>query len=149
MRSFAAAHGHKAVAVRVAPPEPRTLEAMAKENAAEGCVRETFGALVASWQARAASNRHFAASMSAVAADETRHAELSWAVDAFCQTRLDAAAAKRVRQARRDAVDELAVEIAQSPPAILVEYVGLPDRAQAQRFFDAAKQTLWCSSPLT
>ena len=34
----------------IAPAAPRDLERLARENAVEGCVRETFGALVAGWQ---------------------------------------------------------------------------------------------------
>ncbi|MFO0630768.1 MAG: hypothetical protein U0325_34790 [Polyangiales bacterium] len=58
--------------------EPASLEAMALENAVEGCVRETFGALVATWQARASNDPAVARELAAVADDETRHAELSW-----------------------------------------------------------------------
>ncbi|HEX7664753.1 MAG TPA: hypothetical protein VF407_09585, partial [Polyangiaceae bacterium] len=45
-------HGATPPEVVVAKAEAvRTLEAIALENAVEGCVRETFGALVATWQA--------------------------------------------------------------------------------------------------
>jgi hypothetical protein len=56
-------------------PVDRTLEAIATENAVEGCVRETYGALVALWQARHARDPVVAAAMAPIAADETRHAD--------------------------------------------------------------------------
>jgi hypothetical protein len=37
--------------VDIPPFQPRSLEAMCTQNAVEGCVRETFGALVTGWQA--------------------------------------------------------------------------------------------------
>ena len=49
----------------------RSLEQMAIENAAEGCVRETFGALVAEWQAAHAEDAGVRREMASIAADET------------------------------------------------------------------------------
>ena len=46
--SLAARYGARPAAVEVDPPAARSLEAMAIENAVEGCVRETWGAIVAS-----------------------------------------------------------------------------------------------------
>ena len=45
-------HGGKPARVRVAGTAPRSRAAFARENAVEGCVREAFGALVATWLAR-------------------------------------------------------------------------------------------------
>jgi hypothetical protein len=143
MRSFAARHGCKPPLVRVRPLPVRTVEAIAIENVAEGCVRETFGALVATWQARTAGDRAFASAMSRIAADETRHAELSWAVDDFLRSKLSASATRRVRRARRAVVELLASEIESAPPQDLVEHVGLPKRSRARALFDAANRALW------
>jgi hypothetical protein len=143
MRSFAAQHGCTPAPIRVPHFRARRLEAMARENAEEGCVRETFGALVASWQARTAGDRRFAVAMSEIAADETRHAELSWSVDTFLRTKLSAAANKRVRRARQAVVDQLASELEQEPSAELVARVGFPDRARARAFFDSINRALW------
>jgi hypothetical protein len=64
----------------VAPAPPaRSLEELAVENAVEGCVRETYGALTAIWQARTAKDPSVAAAVRRIARDETRHAALSWA----------------------------------------------------------------------
>jgi hypothetical protein len=143
MKSFAAQHGCTPAPVCVPRFAARPLEAIARENAEEGCVRETFGALVASWQARTAGDRSFAVAMSRIAADETRHAELSWSVDAFLRPKLSAAANRRVRRARQAVVDQMAGELEREPPAKLVARLGLPDRARARAFFDSINRALW------
>lgn len=64
-------------APKIAPARRRSLLALALENAREGTVRETFGALAASYQARAATDLEVRHVMNDVATDETRHADLA------------------------------------------------------------------------
>lgn len=142
-RRFARAHGCRPAPVAVPRTSPRSIEAIAVENAAEGCVRETFGALLGTWQARAASDPAVRRMMATVAVDETRHAELAWNVDAWSRTTLDGAARRRVRAARAAAVAQLAVDIEVPPAAELVERIGLPDVERSRQLFAAAKQALW------
>jgi hypothetical protein len=104
----------------------RSLEAMAIENAVEGCVRETFGAAVAVAQSVGASDRRVRAAMRAIAVDETRHAELSWQVARWLEGRLDAAARERVAGARRRAVGSLVRSASTSVHPSLVDELGLP-----------------------
>ena len=56
--------------VETRTPRRRSMGAIAVENAVEGCVRETFGALLASWQASHARDEAVARSMRRVAAEE-------------------------------------------------------------------------------
>jgi hypothetical protein len=142
-RRFARAHGGRPAPVRVARPAARSLEAIAVENTAEGCVRETYGALLGTWQARTAGDPAVRQMMATIAVDETRHAELAWAVDAWSRTKLDGAARRRVRAARAEAVAQLAGEIEVAPPVELVERVGLPDVERARQLFAAARRELW------
>ncbi len=109
----------------------RDLEAMATENAVERCVREAFGALVASWEARAAADPEIRAAMMRIARDEARHAALALQVDRWLKGRLDSAARARVEQARRQALHDLASRSSSSPLA-LVAPLGLPTAAQAR-----------------
>jgi hypothetical protein len=111
----------------------RSLEAIAVENAVEGCVRETYGALVAMFQAEAAKDTAVARHMRRVAADEVRHATLSWQVAGWVAGKLGPRARARVESARRTAAMELLAEIGHEPPAVLVDTVGLPDAAAARR----------------
>jgi hypothetical protein len=142
-RAMARAHGGTAPPVKVNAPEKRSLEEIATENAIEGCVRETYGALLASWQARAAHDPAVREMMVAIAEDEARHADLSWALDRWIRTRLSDDARRRVRDARAAAVDALGSELDAAPDAQLVASVGLPDVDRARHFFAEAKRELW------
>jgi hypothetical protein len=128
MGRLAAAAGARPPAARVARPAgTRDLETIARENAVEGCVRETFAALVACRQARAAADPAIRATMSRIGPDETRHAALSWAVDAWAGERLPAAARRRVRDARHEATAELIRELGRGEPQALRVPAGLPE----------------------
>jgi hypothetical protein len=117
-------------------PRGRSLAAIAVENAVEGCVRETYGALVGLWQARTAGDPVVAAAMKRIAADETRHAELAWKVDAWAAPRLGRAARRRVAEARDNAFAELRAEVARPVPDALVGLAGLPGPAVAVRLLE-------------
>jgi hypothetical protein len=107
----------------------RPLDEVALENAREGCVRESFGALYAGYQARMAGDPEVRAVLRQIAADETRHAELAWAVDAWVRTRLDAAALARMESGKREALDQLASEVVAPFDAELARLIGLPPPA--------------------
>jgi hypothetical protein len=129
--------------VRIRPRGPRDLEAVAMENAVEGCVRETFGAAVAMLQAKNAVDDEVRAAMLRIAEDEARHAELSWDVAAWLELHLDAAARKRVADAKRGAVADLARDIALAPPPCVAQSLGLPTVPQAAQIFEELRQQLW------
>ena len=116
------------VRVRGAPRRLRSLAAVAVENAVEGCVRETFGALTASWQAAHARDPHIARTMARIARDETRHAALAWAIARWVEPRLDARARRRIVAARRRAVRTLRRQARAAVPATLVRQAGVPPR---------------------
>jgi hypothetical protein len=94
-------------AVEVTLPEQRSLEAIAIENAAEGCVRETWGAVIALWQTNTAADPEVRAVFAQIAKDEARHAALAWAVDEWVRPLLDDDARARVDAAREAAAQEL------------------------------------------
>jgi len=142
MRRLASAHGATSAAVRVAKTPVRSLEEIAVENAVEGCVRETFAALLAVHQARVAGDAAIREAMATIAPDETRHAELAWAIDEWVQQRLDDGAQQRVARARRQAVAALAAECA-TIDATLARAVGLPGREQTGALLEATRQALW------
>lgn len=126
------------------PPRPvRSLAAIAAENAAEGCVRETYGAVVAHWQTRHAADPAIRRAMRTIAADETRHAALAWQVHAWAMPRLAPPARKRVLDARRAAADELERN-AQAPISeTFVNTLGLPDPARAAALVAGLARDLW------
>lgn len=137
-RALARRHGGTWQEPVVCEQSPRDLEAMAIENAAEGCVRETFGALIATRQAAAANDPVIRAAMARIARDETRHAALAHAVDGWAQRRLNAAARARVAAARRSAADALRADAA-DPDTVFRAALGLPTAAEARAL--AARMT--------
>jgi len=96
----------------------RDLESIARENAVEGCVGETFGALFAEWYARRASDPELREVLASIAPDELRHATLGWDVADWAEGKLDAPALARVREARREAVTDVVRETRHDPDAL-------------------------------
>lgn len=133
MRRISARHGGRFEEPRVEARPARSLEEIAIENAAEGCVRETFGALVGMWQAERAGDPEVRRVMKRIAADEARHAELSWAIDAWARQELSPEAWGRVEEARRDALAQLAAEAERGYDEALVEIAGMPGQEEAVR----------------
>jgi hypothetical protein len=143
MRRHAARAGGQAWPVRVAATPSRTLEAIAVENAVEGCVRETFGAVVAMRQAERARGGRLRRSLRRIAREEAGHAELSWKVARWLSGELTEAAARRVDEARRGAVEALAHEVARDPHRSLIDELGLPPAAEARAALDVLRASLW------
>lgn len=123
----------------------RRIEALAIENAVEGCVRETYGALVAAWQARAAGDPAVRAVMRGIARDEARHAALGWRVAAWAHDRLDRGARARVTAAKTMAVEELRRTVAQPRDPTLVDVIGIPSAVRAGALVAALNHALWAA----
>ena len=128
--------------------EARTLEELATENAIEGCARETYGAALATWMADNARDAQVRAVMRSIAHDETRHAALSWGIARWASTGLDRAARSRVAKARAEAVQDLAGELARTPPPGLIESNLAPSPAVAQRLLASLESGLRGSTSL-
>jgi hypothetical protein len=128
---------------RVAKRRLRSLEALAVDNAVEGCVRETFGALLAMWQARKAGDPSVRAALARIAPDEVRHAALSWRIAAWLEAKVGAAGRRRVENAKRAAVDALRTEVAREPDPDLLRVAGLPCAAAALGLLSQLDKALW------
>jgi hypothetical protein len=142
MQRLARAHRGKAVPkVRVrATPRP-SLEDFARENAVEGCVHETYAALLATWPANHAEDPRIARAMQRIARDETDHAALSWAVAGFAEPRLTPEARARVRLAVERALAEL--EEGGAVRAPLPAAAGLPRLEEQRRLARELRARLW------
>lgn len=123
--ALARRYGGRPSRPRVRRARTRSIESIAIENATEGCVRETFAALVAHWQARHARDPIVRAAYARIARDETRHAELAHDAARFFDAMLDGDARARVARARDAALANLARE-AVDPTNALVQLAGLP-----------------------
>jgi hypothetical protein len=111
----------------------RDLLAVALENAVEGCVRETFGAIVAGWQAKHAHRLDIRRAMARIYVDETAHAELAWNVHASIMTKLSGAERIEIDAAMGRAFAELTRSAGTPLPDPWIGDLGLPRPAQARR----------------
>jgi len=128
------------------PHAARQAREIAIENAVEGCVRETWAALLAAHQARHAADPRVRAVMHSIAADEARHAELAWAIDTWLWGLLDPTARAEVEAARRAAAAAVVLGVtAREPAPALVHEAGLPGRAPATHLVLGLAATLWAA----
>jgi hypothetical protein len=121
----------------------RSLFELALENVVEGCTRETYGALMARHQALHAQDAEIRAVMGGIAEDETRHAELSWAIDRWAQARLSDAERATLRQARREAARALREEMTRPQDEQLITQAGMPPPEVAANYLAVLERELW------
>jgi hypothetical protein len=141
--ALARARGGQPIAAEVEELPLRTLEEIATENATEGCVRETYGALVGGYQARNAGDLGVRAAMREVAADEARHAALSHRVHMWAMSVLELDARERVLVAQRRAIAELTVACRDEVDEHLRTPLGLPSSAVAASLLRELSLSLW------
>jgi hypothetical protein len=128
---------------RVRDVPQRSLASLARENAVEGCVRETYGALVNAWQAAHARDPDVRDAMRAIAADELRHAALSWEVAEWAKRRVAPGQRRAIDRAQRRAVRKLVAEAAAPVHPALEHVAGAPDRARSKALALALAERLW------
>jgi len=121
----------------------RSLLEIALENAIEGCVRETYGALQAHYQATAADDPEVRSAWASIAPEETEHAELSHALHRWLMPQLSEDERRQVEQAVREALATLRSELATEQDPELVAGAGVPDADQAMRLLQALEQALF------
>jgi hypothetical protein len=109
----------------------RELEVVAIENAIEGCVRESYGALLALRQAEQAEDSEIRQAMIGIAEDEVAHAGLAWDVARWASRHLAPPAVERVARARAAAIRDLEREATTTIDPTTARAAGLPDHAEA------------------
>jgi hypothetical protein len=149
MRSFARRHGARVPEPAIAGAPAASLEAFAMHNAIEGCVRETFGALVARWQAANALDRDLAATMDRIAHEEAEHAALSWQIDAWARARLDREARARIDRAKHEAARALIADAGCAVPASLAAPLGLLSGSDARALAAKLVEALGLLAPVS
>jgi hypothetical protein len=85
-----------------------TLAELARENAVEGQVAETFGALLATCQGQLATDPEVRAVFARIAVDEARHAALAHELAPWFGAQLDDATRAEIEVARRAAIANIA-----------------------------------------
>jgi len=138
-------YGATAVLRRSSPAPRRSLHAFAIDNAIEGCVRETFGAAVAGYQARSAGDPIVRRAMYRIARDEAKHAALAWRIQRWLLRRLGADDRRTMLAASTAARTELSTTMLVRDPT-LVQTLGLPAPAAATAMLAELDTRVW--SPL-
>jgi hypothetical protein len=133
MSRLAKRYGVRVPRVELEPFRARSLFELARENEVEGCVRETFGAVVALWQAEHAATAELRELFTGIARDETEHAELAWKLRAWLYGQLSPSERRELTAAHRAAVAALQSELGLEPPPAWQSVAGLPSSATALR----------------
>ena len=141
--ALARRHGGAVRRAEVPVLAPRSLEEMALENAVEGCVNETYGAVLATWAAARALDPRTRAAMAIVARDETEHSALAWDIAEWAEGRLDERARARVVAARREAARTLLDEGTRDVPDELSRAGLMPRQEQARTLLGNIDLHLW------
>ena len=122
----------------IVPAHEPTLAELARENAIEGQVAETFGALLATCQGQLATDPAVRAVFARIAIDEARHAAFAHELAPWLEAQLDDGTRAEIAAARRAAVanivEQFDVHVSAADRAVL----GIPDAA---RLRIAAAQT--------
>ncbi len=141
IRRLANRFGAAPLPVEVAPAKSRSLEAFAIENAVEGCVGETFGAAVTTWQSLHAADAEIREASSTICEDESGHAELAWEIHAWAMQQLSAEARTRVVAALDASVHEL--EHAEPAREELARIAGVPSTAEHHGLIASLRTEIW------
>jgi len=147
VRRLAQRYGARPLAPRVSPTAPRRLVDVARDNLAEGCIRETFGALVAHVQARQARDPVVRRALGQIAVDETRHAALSWELAHWLDARMTSAERRQVAHGRAETVERMQAELTGGYAESVHTMAGLPQPDQARRMFTGLDQAMRLSAP--
>lgn len=122
---------------------PRSLLEIAVENMVEGCVRETFGALMAYSQSVSAHDLRVRAVMAEIFPDEAEHAELSLAIHGWATSRLSDREREEVAAAGALAVEQLARAINTPLAGDASTALGLPSPRLAAQMVRELQANVW------
>ena len=84
--------------------------------------------------------------MLAIARDESSHAALSFAIDAWLATRLGDGDRRDVEAARAKAIDALASHVDGAGPRAFDAELGMPAQHEARAMLDALRRGVWDQS---
>jgi len=134
-------HGATPVLREIAPAERRGRRQLALDNLVEGCMRETYGAVVAGYQARTAGDATVRRAMRVIARDEARHATLSWRIHAWLVPQLSVDERRDLAAAAATAREELAS--GGEPDVEVSRVLGVPDAVVASAVLAKLDETVW------
>ena len=115
-KALAARYDATPLAVEVEPFVLRPLAEIAYDNLAEGCIRETYGALSAVWQTEHAEDEAVRAVTHRIVHEESRHAALSWDIHRWLWPQLTPQEQQKCQEIADTAIQELEASIQEEPP---------------------------------
>jgi hypothetical protein len=124
------------------PPDQSVFE-LCVDNAVEGCVRETYGAVVATFQSHAATDPAVRAAMVQIARDETSHAETSFAIDRWARAQLDDGQLARVDRAVDRAIDEVIASADEPVEPEIAALLGVPGPNEKRKLLADLRTRVW------
>lgn len=129
-RALALRHGGRPVEPAIGEAaEAPSLLSFAIENMREGCVRETYGALVIAHQAAHAECPRIRAAFTRIRDEELEHAELSWDIASWLDEGLTPAGRAEVERARHEEIAVLLAAADVEPSDEVVRLAGMPTAA--------------------
>ena len=147
MGRLALRFGGQLTAPRVEERSLRSLLELSLDNAVEGCVRETWGALFGAFQAERSEDREVRRIMRVIANDEAEHASLAWQIAAWAEPQLTDGERATLRSLQEAAIGELSKDSA-TASQLLTRVAGVPDRAQTEQLLSSLRTRLWSSLSL-
>jgi hypothetical protein len=143
-RRLARHHGGAPIPRRVATAARRSRYELAADNLVEGCIRETYGAVLAGYQARAAGDARIRRAMTAIARDEAKHAALAWRLHQWLWARLSAEERSTLTARAAAARAELRAPV-RVEDAELSRVAGLPDAVARSHMLAELDRTVWAT----
>ena len=142
MSRLAARFGAKVTVPEVKDSLPKSLLSLALENEREGCVNETFAALLAWYQAETATDEETRALLRQIAEDETRHSQLAFEVRGWLIPHLSEAERQLLEATRQQTIERLGATIEFLPEEVAAT-VGWPSLRQSLSLLRQLQQQLW------
>jgi len=143
MARLARRHGVEPPPEQIEARPLRSLFAFALDNVIEGCVRETYGAACARYQAAVARDADVRLQLGRVARDEARHAELSWQIHEWARALLSEAERSELASAAQSALAELRRELAHDWGSAVRSEAGMPSPGHARALLATLQTALW------
>jgi hypothetical protein len=148
MARLARRHGVEPPLEQIEARSLRSLFAFALDNVIEGCVRETYGAACARYQAAVARDADVRLQLGRVAREEARHAELSWQIHEWARALLSEAQRSELASVAQSAVAELRRELAHDWGSAVRSEAGMPSPGHAEALLATLETALWSSGTI-
>jgi hypothetical protein len=142
MTALAARFGATVSVPEVRETTPKNLLALAIENEREGCINETFAALLAWHQAETAADPEVRSELRKIAEDETRHSQLSFEIREWALSQLAPSERSFIQETRQQTIARLRTKI-EVLPEDTATMVGWPSLGRSLQLLRQLEQNLW------